>query len=523
MIKVKKGMEKYNLNVLYVEDEAITSIEMNEMLKERVNSIYSASSANEALKIFEEKNIDVLITDISMPVNNGLEMALKMRSEAPYLKIIVISAYSDTDYFLKAIDIGVDGFLLKPVDMSKLYKLLKKVSSSVSLSKAYAKQQEENKRLNERLTLSLKASNEGIWDIDFKTASYYANSAFLKMLSYEDFELEQIVKNWRSFFHPDDRRKLFDSVVNHVRQKEKSTEDGGFSCEVRMKKASGSWFWVLIRGKLSSWTEQSFRLTGTVDAIQMRKNAEEKLRAFNKRLKRQLDLAVQLQKKITIQPLIEGDGFRLHSRYVPCDEMAGDYLNALIIENSLYIISADVSGHGLMASFYSVILDTIAKTFLSCPIETHELMYLIHGEIRKYFIEQYFITAKVCKVDLDNMELFCTNAGHPPLYIFGPNGTRELNPKGSLLASFLKNSKFGSAQVKLGEGERFLLCTDGLLEFNDEKSGLSGEDILLDYLKDNYAAPGAEIVDGLLDVLNSANSNERFLDDISFCVFEKER
>ncbi len=142
--EVKKLTKK--LTVLYVEDENGIRKEMEENLKHFFKKVFTGKDGEDGLKQFREhhKEIDILITDIQMPKLNGLELIEKVREKFSETTIMVVSAHNEISLFTKAISIGVDGFLIKPVKTSNfiqsLYKLAKVVIS-----------QQENKKYKENL------------------------------------------------------------------------------------------------------------------------------------------------------------------------------------------------------------------------------------------------------------------------------------------------------------------------------------------------------------------------------------
>jgi YesN/AraC family two-component response regulator len=107
-------------SVLYVEDDKVVRNELGEFLFLKFREVRQADNGKSGLEVFSGYKADLVITDIRMPVMNGLEMAREIRKIAPSTRIIVTSAYQDTEFFLEAIDIGVSQFVLKPVNLEKL-------------------------------------------------------------------------------------------------------------------------------------------------------------------------------------------------------------------------------------------------------------------------------------------------------------------------------------------------------------------------------------------------------------------
>ncbi|EAI4334581.1 response regulator transcription factor, partial [Campylobacter jejuni] len=67
---------------------------------------------------------DLVITDIAMPIMDGLDMAREIKEISDDVPIVVLSAYSEKERLLRSIDIGIDKYLIKPVDIEELFKVL---------------------------------------------------------------------------------------------------------------------------------------------------------------------------------------------------------------------------------------------------------------------------------------------------------------------------------------------------------------------------------------------------------------
>ena len=109
-------MLKYkNIKILYVEDDEIARENGVEYLQIFFEQIYEASDAIKALQLYEKYQPDIIITDIQMPKLNGLEFVKKIRQKDKKTQIIIITAFCDRDYLLKAIELQLVKYLVKPV------------------------------------------------------------------------------------------------------------------------------------------------------------------------------------------------------------------------------------------------------------------------------------------------------------------------------------------------------------------------------------------------------------------------
>ena len=135
-------MKKTNTSILYVEDEKIIRASISEMIERRINHVFVAKDGLEGFELYKKHRPEIILTDINMPLMNGLEMLRKIKAENNTVKTIIMSAHSDENYFLDAIEIGVDGFLLKPMNKNKLFSLINKFAD-INLLEKKAKENEQ--------------------------------------------------------------------------------------------------------------------------------------------------------------------------------------------------------------------------------------------------------------------------------------------------------------------------------------------------------------------------------------------
>ena len=115
-----------NITILYAEDEKDLREVTHQILKGFTKKQFVAQNGQEGLDLFRknENEIDLIITDVNMPILNGLEMVKEIKKINLNIPIIVATAFSNKEYLLEAIDIGIDKYVLKPIDISKLLQVM---------------------------------------------------------------------------------------------------------------------------------------------------------------------------------------------------------------------------------------------------------------------------------------------------------------------------------------------------------------------------------------------------------------
>jgi two-component system response regulator VanR len=108
------------MTILFAEDEKIIREQTADMLKVFFADVLVASNGFEALEILADTPPDMILCDIKMPLMDGLVLTQKIRSLKNNLPIILLTSFSDQQTLLKAANAGIDGYILKPIELETL-------------------------------------------------------------------------------------------------------------------------------------------------------------------------------------------------------------------------------------------------------------------------------------------------------------------------------------------------------------------------------------------------------------------
>lgn len=126
------------LVVLYAEDDEGIREQIAHFLFHRCARLILAENGHEALERYHEHRPDMIVSDILMPEMDGLEFAAAVKSGNQATPIIMTTAFNDADYLLRAIEIGIDEYVLKPVNLAKLQAALNKQAEILFNARAFA-------------------------------------------------------------------------------------------------------------------------------------------------------------------------------------------------------------------------------------------------------------------------------------------------------------------------------------------------------------------------------------------------
>jgi len=121
------------INILYIEDDKETNEEITETLKMFSQNIFSTYCVEEAIQVYKKNPIQLIITDIELPKENGISFIEKIRDTNIFIPIIVISAYKTNDYLFSCANLNIQSYIIKPINANKLKESLYKIVKYLNL------------------------------------------------------------------------------------------------------------------------------------------------------------------------------------------------------------------------------------------------------------------------------------------------------------------------------------------------------------------------------------------------------
>jgi diguanylate cyclase (GGDEF)-like protein/PAS domain S-box-containing protein len=175
-----------SLKVLYVEDDPEIRRQLVLFLSRRVGELLVAENGQDGLNQFQESRPDIVVTDIVMPLMDGLKMAEGIKNLDDDVPVIVTTAFNDQDFFLNAIEVGIDHYVLKPIHLDSLLEAIRRAAKNVL-------QKREIDKKNRALQLAamvFESSIEGILITGPDNAIISVNRAFSEITGYSAEEVQ---------------------------------------------------------------------------------------------------------------------------------------------------------------------------------------------------------------------------------------------------------------------------------------------------------------------------------------------
>lgn len=169
-----------HLSLLLVEDDVITREVLARFLSRRLASVFTAGDGVEGLRLFREKAPDLIVADINMPEMDGLSMASIIKLESPDTPVILITAHTEEHMLRKALEVGLEGYVSKPLDAEDLIPVLYRNARIVARHK---KDEARSQLFSYLLDINphlIVSCQRGRLD--------YANRTFLQYVGYDSLE-----------------------------------------------------------------------------------------------------------------------------------------------------------------------------------------------------------------------------------------------------------------------------------------------------------------------------------------------
>ena len=115
----------HEYNILYLEDDASLLHQTKDMLGDFVKNIFAVGTIKEAMQILQEKKVDIIISDILLKNENGIDFLRELKEiQNIQIPTILTTAHTDTKYLLDAIKLKVENYIVKPINLKELLNTL---------------------------------------------------------------------------------------------------------------------------------------------------------------------------------------------------------------------------------------------------------------------------------------------------------------------------------------------------------------------------------------------------------------
>lgn len=255
--------------LLYVEDDRATRELISLVITNKFPDVtlLQACNGQEGLALFKKHAPDIVLTDMKMPIMDGITMAKEIKQLNKEAKIIVISAHNDTGHIIDAIDIGINHYVLKPINHNKLRTVIGQCMTSIK----WERQIREQEKYIRKLSRAVEQSPVAIIITDTSGTIEYVNPRFTQLTGYSSAEAigkkPHILKSGET--PPEEYRKLWEII----------SSGGEWWGEFHNRKKNGELYWASASiSPITDGKEQITHFIAFQEDITERKQAEETIK-----------------------------------------------------------------------------------------------------------------------------------------------------------------------------------------------------------------------------------------------------
>ncbi|GAW66403.1 response receiver histidine kinase [Geoanaerobacter pelophilus] len=318
--------EMGEIALLYVEDEADARVMVAKMLEMNYPklTIYHAENGASGLELYRKQRPDIVMTDINMPVMDGIKMSREIKAINPEVHIIAVTAHSDTSYLLSAIEIGVHHYVLKPLNYQELFAVIDKVLEQVALKRLVWEQNQRIVESEKQLAGSQRIAHLGSWEWQVESGGMKWSDELYRICGLDPGALTPGYQRFLELFAAEDRPVI--EELMHDALKKEAVEDHRFC---RVFRPDGSRRIVRVEADLLPEDQgQKETVIGTCHDVTELKEAEEQVRLLTEDLERRVTQRTSLL-QATVSELESFSYFVSHDLRAPVARLEG-YCRALL-------------------------------------------------------------------------------------------------------------------------------------------------------------------------------------------------
>lgn len=516
--------------VLIVDDDELIRMVMRTIFEESDLTVVEAGNGREGLEVFARENPDIVFTDLQMPEMNGFMFISRLREKSPGTPVIVISGTGNIQSAIEAIRLGAWDYITKPIESAEgLHIITRRVVEKMQLiaeNEAYRDHLEE---LVMQRTVELRDS-----EVRFRTLFESANDAIilirderiiscnLKTLELFGYSQDEMLNRPILSFSPLKQPLGALSEDTHKQRMDKALSGTPQFYEWRYTRRNGETFDVEISLNSLELKGAPY-LQAIARDITERKKAERVL-LDNTRIKRELEIAQEVQKALLPARPPQLSGLLVASRCVPASNVGGDYYDFFYpAANTLDAVIADVAGH----SFGSALLMTEARSVLHAKVNAANSPGKILAAVNDLLYEdlsrsELLLSMFYARLDAINTTLVYANAGHsrPLLYRHGKNAAFEELDADGLLMGVKTDVVFEEKSVRMAGGDILFLYTDGITEAENVNGDFFGDKRFREVIAEASDQRPEEIIAALFQNLTAFIGDRDLNDDITITIIK---
>ncbi|ABB43562.1 PAS/PAC sensor hybrid histidine kinase [Sulfurimonas denitrificans DSM 1251] len=206
-------MVSNDISILFVEDDKEVRAQISDFLTSNMfKDVYVANNGKDGLLKYNIHKPDIVLSDLNMPIMDGLEMSRAIKALDENTPILLITSNFEKNVTEAAVDIGIEGCLFKPLSLNRVEKILTKYIEKIMFQREFKNKQKLLEQYKSIIDIS-----SSVTKTDINGIITYVNNPFCDMSGYSKDEL--LGKNHTIISHPDNSKEFYEEIYSTLRDK----------------------------------------------------------------------------------------------------------------------------------------------------------------------------------------------------------------------------------------------------------------------------------------------------------------
>jgi len=205
--------------LLYVDDDERSINFISKIITRRYPGLklFIAENGAKGLELYREQRPDIVLTDMYMPVMDGIQMANEIRTIDAEAVIIAVTGYDDPSYLHNAIEIGIRHYVMKPLIQENLFAVIDKSIEEISLNRLVREQGQVIRQREQQLALAQKITRLGSWELDIESGKMSWSEELYRIFGIDPATTTPSLEVFLGMVHPTARDKVKMVIQNAVK------------------------------------------------------------------------------------------------------------------------------------------------------------------------------------------------------------------------------------------------------------------------------------------------------------------
>jgi phosphoserine phosphatase RsbU/P len=526
--------------VILVDDDPNTLKLLQYTFRDDGYDVETATNGEEALHLLNERDTDLIITDVMMPVMDGFELCRSIRNESRWqtLPFIFLSARGSTDDRVTGLSLGADDYVVKPFDRRELLVKARTLLNRVRIYRDHPVEQ----NTPESAPIPFPAPNPAgpdihkpqkpvrvlivddelpmrkLVEVNLRKAGFVVSTA-----ANGTDAIEQVEKSTPDLIISDVLMPVMDGMQLRKELLERSDYRSIPFLFLTAKGQPEDMLNALRMGVDDYLTKPVIPQV----LIQKVRNLVDKNHASAERYRAELEQAAA---KVSAHlepdaPVL--DGIIIAQRSEPLEIRGGDYCDYIELKNGRYaMVVGDVMGKKWGAWFFSVAYIAYLRSVIraiSSEVESpspaaivRRVNQLLWEDLK---VSEVFTTVYLAIIDPERREITFTNAAHPPtMHYIAASDKVHARPETGLILGVQPDFDYEDTTISLAPGDMIVTYSDGITEAFDQSGQLYGEDRLIQIIQRNSHADINELVNSVFADVDSFSNGSKPEDDRTLAI-----